>query len=549
MILSDEGPRTIVITLGAETFPEAKSLPGSEAFRNADQAFSEYMLSPEGFNVPFNNFLSFFDSEYEPDRLDIAITSFIEQASLQIKQTGAPVRNLFIHYVGHGIFDEHHIYSLALRSTREKNRSFSALRLNAFITTINSLSGDLRKFIIIDACFSGEALRYAQSSSIEETLKREIEKSPNIGTAYFCSSSADRVSRINPDKKTTVFSRALISALWEGTDSNANKLLSLNEICSITRNYISIHEEGQSVVLPEVHSPNWSKGNIADDRIFLNNPKSAITKREEEHNRERAARRQAIEQQRALKATELEREREHERRKEQEIRRKFEEEWRIRDEQRKTEEQRKKVEIETSGFTAEELVLQKEAKKLVTDEIDHTKLVAWLRMLASQHDAHLGSLSQYLENLRKQHINQKQESDGWWEDYMAHSKAGRQSIADIKKERWLQEHDKLRSLNKLISDCQHLMRIESLKFKNITNMFENIDRLKIMMNDSRRVSIAGPAGTWESYFEELQKRAVKKLEQRIIIEKLISKLWRTTRIVIVVVVIIFMLFFIGTFRG
>lgn len=549
MILNDEGPRTIVITLGAETFPEAKSLTASEAFRNADQAFSEYMLSPEGFNVPFKNFFSFFDSEYEPDRLDVAITSLIEQTYLQLKQAGTPARNLIIHYVGHGIFDEHHTYSLALRSTREKNRSFSALRLNAFITTINSLSVDLRKFIIIDACFSGEALRYAQSSSIEETLKREIDKARNIGTAYFCSSSADRVSRINPDKKTTVFSRALTSAFWEGTGSNVNKLLSLNDICSLTRNYISTHEEGLSVVLPEVHSPNWSQGNIADDPIFLNNPKSAITKREEEHNRERAARRQAIEHQRASKAIELEREREHERRKEQEIRRKSEEEWRIRDEQRKTEEQRKKFEIETSGFTAEELDLQKEAKKFITDEIDRNKLIAWLKMLASQHYAHLGSLSQHLENLRKKHIYQKQESDGWWEDYMVHSKAGRQSIADIKKERWSQEYDKLRSLNKLISDCQHRMRIESLKVENITNMCQNIDRLKAIMNDSRRVSIAGPAGTWESYFDELQKRAVKKLEQRISLENFISKLWRTAGIATVVVVVIFMVFVIGTSKG
>jgi hypothetical protein len=53
------------------------------------------------------------------------------------------------------------------------NQSVSSLRVESLMTTLNNLPTELRKLLIIDACFAGEAAAFTQSD-IQSALGQQM---------------------------------------------------------------------------------------------------------------------------------------------------------------------------------------------------------------------------------------------------------------------------------------------------------------------------------------------------------------------------------------
>jgi hypothetical protein len=255
------------LVLGASKFPRA-TLQSSKAFEKAATSVAVYFL--RGFDLPIETFFWFFDSVYEPNALDDQIATKVRTRIQQLQTGPNPATDLIVYYVGHGSFDEQRRYYLALKSTRDENQSVSSLHVDALMVTLGRVAGDLRKFVIIDACFAGEAA-FLQSG-VNEAVGQQIRRltPPRRGTAFYCSSSRDVVSEFLRDESNTVFTQALTEVLWQGTPSSSD-LLSLEDVNSLVINRLA---QDPSFIRPEIHVPSQPEGNAAAEvKIFPNGPR------------------------------------------------------------------------------------------------------------------------------------------------------------------------------------------------------------------------------------------------------------------------------------
>ena len=83
---------TLVILLGASEWPDSPDFPGSKAFANVAGNFRAYLLNPQHFGLPEENFLDLFDTEHGPEKIDQAIRQFLDQRTLALQQAGKPPR-------------------------------------------------------------------------------------------------------------------------------------------------------------------------------------------------------------------------------------------------------------------------------------------------------------------------------------------------------------------------------------------------------------------------------------------------------------------------
>src|SRR5271163_1555765 len=150
MALDPKPSTSLLVVLGASEFPRI-SLKSSTAFERAASSIYRYFLSGIGFGLLIENCFPFFNSEYDPNTLDDQITIRLQTRMQQLQVAGNPAADLVVYYVGHGSFDEQKRYYLALRSTRQENQSVSSLRVETLMTTLHSVAGGLRKYVIIDA--------------------------------------------------------------------------------------------------------------------------------------------------------------------------------------------------------------------------------------------------------------------------------------------------------------------------------------------------------------------------------------------------------------
>ncbi|MBY3366504.1 caspase family protein [Rhizobium laguerreae] len=271
---------TLLLILGAEEFPNA-GLQGSIAFANAVRSILTYFLSPYGYRLPQENVIYFFDDELDPSALDRTIRVELTASLARLTAKGTPATDLIVYYVGHGSFDEDRQYFLALRSTDSKNQGISGLKVGPLMRSLNGVAGSLRKYVILDACYSGEAVRFSQSSPGTEHIMvgqmvRSLERQ---GSAFLCSSSREVISEFLKDGSNTKFTKALTDVLWEGSTTRPSPL-SLDDLADLTRERISIGDPLAS--LPEIHMPEQGPQKVAAVRLFPNGPRPAAQRAADE---------------------------------------------------------------------------------------------------------------------------------------------------------------------------------------------------------------------------------------------------------------------------
>jgi Caspase domain len=278
-VLAESDPRTtLLVVLGASDFPRGK-LRSSKAFKHASNSVCFYFLSNIGFGLPIENLFGFFNSEYDQNTLDDEITTRLKTRVQQLQAAGMAATDLIVYYVGHGSFDEQKRYYLALRSTREENQSVSSLRIESLMTTLNNVGHALRKYVIIDACFAGEAA-FSQSG-IEDAVGQQIRRLPQKGTTFLCSSARDHISEFLPDESTTIFTEALSWSLWEGRHGLPPKL-SFEHLHTIIED--KLIESSERFIRPLILTPVQPEGDIAKVAIFPNGPRrTASLEAEREH--------------------------------------------------------------------------------------------------------------------------------------------------------------------------------------------------------------------------------------------------------------------------
>jgi hypothetical protein len=271
---------TLALLLGASSFDYAPSLAQGRRFYNSAYDFREYLLAAEGLNLHYNNVLSLFDDSQAPsDQLKRA-RDFLEKKTAALRHEGTPPQNLIVYYIGHGLFSgPEQTYCIAIRATDEVSEGVTSIRVSDLASIIKEHARFVRKFIILDCCFSSAAYKAFQGAPLRAGRVKLLGEFPERGTTLLCSASAYDASLAPEELSHTMFSGGLLRALREGHPSLGPQL-SMSELGDLVK--VKLKEAyPENWVRPEVHSPDQREGDIASEGLFPNAAFMAEAQREQ----------------------------------------------------------------------------------------------------------------------------------------------------------------------------------------------------------------------------------------------------------------------------
>ena len=259
----------LAIILGASSYQKSPRLAQGRMFYNSAQDFLEYLNNPDGMNVPRENINFLFDDSRSPSDQISDIADFIETRSQELKSKATDPQDIIIYYVGHGLFwGGGRDYCLAVRATDQRGEGPTSIRTADLAHAIKNHARFLRKFIILDCCFSGAAYTEFQSAPAEVGRVKLLEEFPNRGTTLLCAASAKDAALAPSGMQRTLFSDGLLRALAEGHPFLGPRI-SFSDLGDLVKEILR-NAYSDKAVRPEVLSPDQREGNVANVGLFPN---------------------------------------------------------------------------------------------------------------------------------------------------------------------------------------------------------------------------------------------------------------------------------------
>ena len=239
----------------------------SPAFKNSANRFKQYILSNNGFGLPDKNLLDLFDSEIGKTDQIKQLSNFLKKrSSVEPKPT-----DILIYYIGHGGFDRDvsSDYYLALRVTREGVEHATSFPIRDLAAILKQDARRLRRYVILDSCFSAAAYTAFQSTGpLEVAKQKSLQHLPTRGTSLLCASGPRDPAKILSDSEYTLFSNYLLQVLETG-DADEGEMLSLSQVGELTKDLI-LDSNLDDIARPQVLSPSQDQGAIANLPLFPN---------------------------------------------------------------------------------------------------------------------------------------------------------------------------------------------------------------------------------------------------------------------------------------
>jgi hypothetical protein len=227
----------------------------------------EYFLDPACFALPQGNLLWLFDTLDPPTSVYDKIESFLHDAVARLESERP--HDLIVYYVGHGFFGDDRSYHLAAGSLKKGAPEYS-YRFRALQRTVKQEARALRKFYLIDACFSGAAMKELMGvDSVTEKVIAEAKQEAaddllNTGTALLCAAPPDDVALAPASQTLTMFTGALLEVLKGKPTAHRLTLKELHQLSTALIRDIFKDE----AVRPQIHSPDQTQGDIATVPLF-----------------------------------------------------------------------------------------------------------------------------------------------------------------------------------------------------------------------------------------------------------------------------------------
>ena len=256
--------RTLAIVLGASAYPHDPALDNPR-FAASAQALKRYLLAPDGGALAEHQLAWLFDADLPTDALNRAVRDFLAAQVAAVQP-----RDVLVFCIGHGFLLERQKYYLALRhhepDAPEMSYAFQTLQ-----RTVKREAPNTRRYFVIDACFSGAALREMMGvNPAAESIVRQAEQEargdlPQHGTALLCAASATSTAAAPEAEAHTMFTGALLRVL-EGGAATAGRL-SLRQLGDAAS--IDIQRRfGENAVRPELSTPDQREGRIDELPLF-----------------------------------------------------------------------------------------------------------------------------------------------------------------------------------------------------------------------------------------------------------------------------------------
>jgi hypothetical protein len=263
----------LAIILGAQEWPNMKSLRASNSFKLSYLAFKDYLVSESGLNLPSSCVEDLFDEKLGRDDTDIAIRTFLEKHYVE----GVPnFTDLIIYYTGHGDFTrgEQH-FQVILRSSNDQVLDYAGYTMRQLAATVNSAARKARKLVILDCCYAAAAFDDWQKQGVDD-VKRAITQQAAVnfpdtseisGTALLCACDEDKWALFK-DNEPTMFTGGLVQSLLKGDDERGDSL-SIGDVYTLTKEAIgNLHHT--DAVTPVLHVPKGQREQLTSYALFPN---------------------------------------------------------------------------------------------------------------------------------------------------------------------------------------------------------------------------------------------------------------------------------------
>lgn len=261
----------LAVILGASSFPKSPKLAESKAFYLSAVDVKDYFSHENGLAIPRSNILQLFDDSRAPSDQLIEIAEFLSRKLGKLRNEGSLAEALIFYYIGHGLFTRgDQKYCLAVRSTNELNESATSIRTSDLASVIKERAAFVRRYLILDCCFSASIYGEFQSSPLNAARIQIQHELPERGTSLLCSSNAREASLAPKGRDHTMFSGALIKAFRQGHSGYGPRLSFSEPKALVEENLRS--EYPDSWVRPEVLSPDQREGDIASQISLFPNP-------------------------------------------------------------------------------------------------------------------------------------------------------------------------------------------------------------------------------------------------------------------------------------
>ncbi len=260
--MSIEGDGTIVVLLGARSFPKYPSLKGGDAFAHSAAGFAQYLENYFGKEWCTTHLCDLFDSEEEPAEQLRGLGDFCRDH--------AEAKQVILYYVGHGGFLKSREYYLALRNTQKNYEHLSGLEIKKLALTIDGQFPGKQVYLILDCCFAGEAMSSFQDAGELTNFieSKTFDAFPASGTSLLCASSKDEPAISEGTGARTMFTECVLDVLTRGVPDKG-KMLSLQDVQGAVEVLVK-QRFGLKAVRPEVHSPRQLGADLAKLPLFRN---------------------------------------------------------------------------------------------------------------------------------------------------------------------------------------------------------------------------------------------------------------------------------------
>lgn len=265
---------TLVVLLGASSFPRYPTLDAAPAFLHSKEDFKEYLLSSTGMALPKENILDLFDAKSQPADIEQSIHDFLSPRM----GSQSPPSDVIFYYCGHGAYLKEGEYFLALACASKAQKEATAFKISYLVNVISSVTQDARNLVILDACYSGGALVEFGHMDAEEDASAAVKAQfasaddPMLalapGVILFCAAGAKKWAKTPLEGRNTMFSGALLEVLKEG-DAKSGPSISVKRIGELMRAKIRA-AFGQQGVTPQIHVPVQGESNLLDVLYFPN---------------------------------------------------------------------------------------------------------------------------------------------------------------------------------------------------------------------------------------------------------------------------------------
>lgn len=299
--------RCLAVLLGASEWDgEAGYAPAPE-FAASASGIRSYIKEAGGLSVAESMILDLFNSRDTAEVQLRNLRRFLRERLVANKADGRPITDLLIYGISHGEGTRQNPRDLHLivYATERGYIDGTGLSVRQLAAAIHLEAHGLRRYVVLDCCFSGAALAHFQSSGdgVATLVAADIRRAasgitdpaeslspvvagadgpdvqdggrslPPVGTVLLCSSHADDLSLTRAGDGRTLFTGNLLRALEAegesptGVDHDANRLISFSRLRDRTWGLIT-SKVGANAPYPQLYAPRQVGGDLSTQPLL-----------------------------------------------------------------------------------------------------------------------------------------------------------------------------------------------------------------------------------------------------------------------------------------